>query len=85
MTALGKPNLLKQMSIIITSIQDYWYSHFGNATTHVDLEKFRDALQRLGKNLSPEASETLFRGLDSDKNGILDYIEWTKSLQLDDM
>lgn len=35
--------------------------------------------------MTPEESLTLFKGVDRDNNGEIDYIEWTSFLQLEDM
>ena len=62
-----------------------WSENFGCRKTEINLEEFQAGLKNIGIQLSPEDSETLFRGIDNTSDGKIDYIEWTSSLQLEDM
>jgi len=84
-TALGKPAFLERTSAILKRIKSLWSENFGCRKTEINLEEFQAGLKNIGIQLSPEDSETLFRGIDNTSDGKIDYIEWTSSLQLEDM
>jgi len=84
-TALGKPKFLLKTSEILMQIRNLWISQFSDHTQLVTLKEFQEALTRIGIPLDPEQAEKLFKAFDRDNDGKIDYIEWTTSLQLEDL
>ena len=60
-----------------------WKIYFANDTQQVDIRQFKEALEKMKIFLSDEELVTLFNQFTQD--GHIDYIEWTQSLQLEDL
>lgn len=61
--------------------------HLSNVNDYVqiDVHEFKLLLKKLGIELSKNECEELFATFDVNKTGHIDYIEWTTSLNLEDM
>eukprot|EP00211_Chloroparvula_japonica_P001169 CAMPEP_0119157306 /NCGR_PEP_ID=MMETSP1310-20130426/52690_1 /TAXON_ID=464262 /ORGANISM="Genus nov. species nov., Strain RCC2339" /LENGTH=559 /DNA_ID=CAMNT_0007149921 /DNA_START=3 /DNA_END=1679 /DNA_ORIENTATION=+ len=62
-------------------------AHYGDMLKDlkVNREEFRAIMNHLGIALSKEEFDRLFRSLDTENTGSVDYIEWTTGLNLEDM
>ena len=84
-TALGRPDLLEKLTVILNTIRGLWKDMGASPNTPMSRSQFQEALGRLGVSLDEEESKELFNRLDALKDGKLDYIEWTSYLSLESM
>eukprot|EP01147_Barroeca_monosierra_P002666 gene2667-5560_t len=90
-TALGHPDLLKQLSAAI--VQTQWLFHmFSSAHDNIDhpndgltLDDFRTFFNQYFPDLTEEEIHDFYNVVDSDKNGRVDYVEWTHNLNIEDI
>ncbi|OQR93048.1 proline oxidase [Thraustotheca clavata] len=88
-TALGKPELLQRMSSILVEAQVLFHSLDSKNLSQakeshlkrlVDCPAFKEGIKRWGGKFSEEEVETLFRSLDKEQDGVIDYIDWVSLL-----
>jgi hypothetical protein len=85
MIALGKPELLERISFILLAIRKLYLEKFKKNNPSVTINEFHESLRELGVSLSIEETEKLFRRLDADLSGEIDYIDWTQIVRLEDL
>ncbi|KAI9020605.1 proline dehydrogenase [Hyaloraphidium curvatum] len=81
-TALGNPLLLKRMSVALVELRKLFQRFDVDGTGHVTREQFLQAYARIF--VSGDAA-ALFDELDVDKDGMVDYIEWSNKLVLEEL
>ncbi|KDO29951.1 hypothetical protein SPRG_05141 [Saprolegnia parasitica CBS 223.65] len=88
-TALGKPELLQRMSSILEETQLLFHSldtkNLSDAKESylkrlVDCPTLKEGIKRWGGKYTEEEIETLFRTLDKEQDGVIDYIDWVSLL-----
>eukprot|EP01102_Stenamoeba_stenopodia_P010392 TRINITY_DN3124_c0_g1_i1.p1 TRINITY_DN3124_c0_g1~~TRINITY_DN3124_c0_g1_i1.p1 ORF type:complete len:544 (-),score=116.62 TRINITY_DN3124_c0_g1_i1:2-1633(-) len=85
-TALGKASLLERLSIILIAIRKLFLEKFASKNNgKVTMPEFVAGLKEIGVTLPTEDIEKLFKKFDKEGDGTIDYIEWTQSIQLEDM
>jgi proline dehydrogenase len=70
--------------MIISEIRNLWFSKF-EKQGRVNLDQFLEGLEAMGVKIPRAEAEGLFNSMDKGKDGMIDYLEWTSSLQLEDM
>jgi proline dehydrogenase len=82
LTAIAKPELLEKISSVLRAIKNLWINEFGSsvAATAVDAERFRKFIASIGVSMSADEVDQLFRQIDKNHDGNIDYIEWTRLL-----
>lgn len=81
-TALGNPELLKQASTTLLEIRKLFHRLDKEKTGFVNKEDF---LQTFNTKIEGKDILEYFNHLDVDKDGKIDYIEWTNGLQLEEL
>eukprot|EP01135_Chromosphaera_perkinsii_P009447 Nk52_evm5s1762 gene=Nk52_evmTU5s1762 len=82
-TSLAPPSLLQKMSQMLTYIKTL-FAHFDKEKNgKVNLHNFTLALKEMGYGLNDEEIIMLFNRMDKTKDGEIDYIEFTQSMQID--
>ena len=78
-TALGNPELLKRVSVILIEIKILFMKLDPQESGFVQREDF---LKTFNTIVNGQDSLQYFDGLDGDKDGKIDYIEWTNGLDV---
>lgn len=81
-TALGNPLLLKRISTALVELRRLFLRFDANNTGFVTKDQF---LQAWAKIFVTGDGAALFDKLDADKNGRVDYIEWSNTLVLEEL
>jgi len=81
-TALGNPALLKRASTTLTELRGLFTKFDKKNNGQIDLEDFQ---KQYDMHFATGSSQDFFRSLDKDGNGKIDIIEWTNTLQLEDL
>ncbi|RHY33002.1 hypothetical protein DYB32_001982 [Aphanomyces invadans] len=87
-TAMGKPELLQRMSSILVETQLLFHSLDGPVSRAkksyvdrlVDFPTFKTGIKSAGATFSEEELDALFRALDVEHDGMIDYIDWVSYL-----
>ncbi|XP_067648682.1 proline dehydrogenase 1, mitochondrial-like [Haliotis asinina] len=86
LTALGRPQLLLQMTAVLVSIRNVFDSICGVegdiSTKSVKEEHFLEALQRMNIRITQDESKKWFSVLDVTKDGEVDLLDWENLLEL---
>ena len=53
--------------------------------SEINFQEFSEKIAQLGVNITDEEKEVLFKKLDKNGDGQIDYIEWTEGLNLRDL
>eukprot|EP01096_Ripella_sp_DP13-Kostka_P009427 TRINITY_DN3625_c1_g1_i1.p1 TRINITY_DN3625_c1_g1~~TRINITY_DN3625_c1_g1_i1.p1 ORF type:complete len:655 (+),score=205.23 TRINITY_DN3625_c1_g1_i1:174-1967(+) len=84
-TGLGKPVVLQSISDYLLGVRRLWSSHFQpDRNKGIDKQLFSQAFEKMGIHHTPEKMDKLFSDFDKDKNGEINYIDWTESLNITD-
>lgn len=81
-TALGNPKLLEAMSVAIVELRKLFLKFDIDKTGFVSREQFAVAYNKF---FTGGDVESIFATLDRDNNQIIDYIEWSNGLALEDL
>ncbi|RHY01038.1 hypothetical protein DYB30_006354 [Aphanomyces astaci] len=92
-TAMGKPELLQRMSSILVETQLLFHSLDGPVSRAkesyvdrlVDYPTFKTGIQSAGASFTEEELDALFRALDVEQDGVIDYIDWVSYLNTMDL
>jgi hypothetical protein len=80
MTALGKPEFLQHLSMILNETRGQFSSFHAEAgvpaPATLTLDAFRGQAQKFRAGLSDDEIEALFKVVDVDGSGCVDFIEW---------
>jgi hypothetical protein len=80
MTALGKPELLQHLSMILTETRGQFSSFHAEpgspAPVTLSLDAFRGQAQKFRAGMTDSEIEALFKLVDVDSSGCIDFIEW---------
>ncbi|KAF0685761.1 Aste57867_22369 [Aphanomyces stellatus] len=87
-TAMGKPELLQRMSSILVETQLLFHSLDGPVSRAkqsyvdrlVDFPTFKSGIKNAGATFSEDELDALFRALDVEKDGVIDYVDWVSYL-----
>ncbi|CAK4084831.1 unnamed protein product [Aphanomyces euteiches] len=87
-TAMGKPELLQRMSSILVATQILFHSLDGPVSRAkqsyvdrlVDYPTFKIGIKKAGATFTEEELDTLFRALDVQHDGMIDYVDWVSYL-----
>eukprot|EP01031_Cornospumella_fuschlensis_P034235 gene34236-41441_t len=82
LTALGNPELLKRVSTTLVETRRLFHKLDKEQSGFVTREAF---LQTFSTKIEGQDVLTYFNALDSDRDGRINYIEWTNNLQLEDL
>ncbi|XP_048252293.1 proline dehydrogenase 1, mitochondrial-like isoform X2 [Haliotis rufescens] len=86
LTALGRPQLLLQMTEVLVSIRNIFDSICGVegdiCTKSVKEENFLEALQKMNIRISQNESKKWFSVLDVTKDGEVDLLDWENLLEM---
>jgi proline dehydrogenase len=82
LTALGNPRLLETISIALIELRRLFQKFDTNASGIVTREEFMLAYE---KYFSGGDVDSLFQSLDVNKDGCIDYVEWSEGLLLEDL
>ncbi|XP_046575003.1 LOW QUALITY PROTEIN: proline dehydrogenase 1, mitochondrial-like [Haliotis rubra] len=86
LTALGRPQLLLQMTEVLVSIRNVFDSICGVegdiSSKSVKEEHFLEALQRMNIRITQDESKKWFSVLDVTKDGEVDLLDWENLLEL---
>jgi proline dehydrogenase len=82
-TALGDPALLERMSVSIIELQKLFLKFDNDGTGTVTREKFMVAYNNFF--IGGEDVDVVFNNLDTDRDGEVDYIEWTNNIVIEDL
>lgn len=77
MTALGNPELLRRVSVTLTELGNLFHRLDPQGTGKVSREAFLSVFR-------PSVLDTFDR-IDSDRDGSVDYIEWTNGLRVEEL
>ena len=80
MTALGRPELLERLSAILNSLSASFSRLDTDGTGQLTAAKFIDGLQRAGSTLNAEQLASIFRDLDLNADGMVEYADWMDGL-----
>eukprot|EP00045_Choanoeca_perplexa_P008144 m.74701 g.74701 ORF g.74701 m.74701 type:complete len:556 (+) comp14373_c0_seq1:211-1878(+) len=84
-TALGLPDLLERIATAIMRTQ-WLFSQFDTTQSQtIKEEEFAMAYKTFFPDTDDSQSKALFKHLDVDANGEIDYIEWTHNLNMEDV
>ena len=78
-TALGNPELLKRVSVTLNELKNLFLKLDKEKTGFVCRDDF---LKTFGAVINGQNSLSYFDSIDSDKDGKIDYIEWTNGLDI---
>jgi proline dehydrogenase len=89
-TAMGKPELLQRMSSILVETQVLFHSLDDKEKVSpakqsylnrlIDYPTLKSGLKRCGVQCTEAELDTLFRSLDKEQEGVIDYIDWVSLL-----
>lgn len=82
-TALGDPALLERMSVAIVELHKLFMKFDSDQTGVVTRDQFTVAYNKFF--LGGEDVDVIFDSMDTDKDGDVDYIEWTNNIQIEDL
>jgi proline dehydrogenase len=82
-TALGDPKLLERMSTAITELHNLFTKFDVEKKGKVTREQFASAYDKFF--VGGEDVQSVFDRMDSDRDGDIDYVEWTNSLVVEDL
>ncbi|RYG65709.1 hypothetical protein EON64_11355 [archaeon] len=82
LTALGNPELLKRVSTTLVEMRRLFHKLDAAQSGFVTRDAF---LQTFSTKIEGQDVLTYFNALDSDKDGQVNYIEWTNNLQLEEL
>ena len=94
LTALGKPEFLERVSVILREITTLFNSFVtveGDQEVtdcRISLVQFHHGIRKLGlgtAEISDEDIELIFRRMDTDRSGYIEYLEWIEYLQFSDL
>jgi proline dehydrogenase len=82
LTAIAKPELLEKVSSVLRAIKNLWINEFGSSVhaSAVDRERFGKFIAAIGVSMTNDEVDQLFSQIDLNRDGNIDYIEWTRLL-----
>lgn len=80
-TALGNPELLKRASATLTALKQLFFK-LDNKTGFVSKADF---LKTFATAVEGSSAEKIFETMDTNKDGQIDYIEWSNGINLEDL
>jgi len=83
-TALGNPALLKRMSIVLNEIRALFAKFDEDGTGRITKEQFRKQYH-FYFNINPNFDDEAFNELDIDRDGIVDYLEWSNAITMENV
>jgi proline dehydrogenase len=84
-TGLGRPILLEALASVVYAVRKAFIDLDEDGTNALNFEKFYSGIRKLGVEFSETEAKELFDRFDTDKNGIIDIIEWTEYLKVEDL
>ncbi|KAK9815561.1 hypothetical protein WJX72_005858 [[Myrmecia] bisecta] len=84
-TALGNPKLLERVSNGLLSIRNLFMQFDKDANNVITREEFAEVYEALFTDSSAPRIEKLFRYLDRDHTGYIDYLSWSRRIKLQDV
>ena len=81
-TALTDPELLEKMSIIVVEIRNLFLKFDKNKTGMINADDFKRAYNYF---FSGEQAEEIFDLIDTDRSGLVDYVEWSNTITVEDL
>ncbi|BDA48708.1 Proline dehydrogenase 1, mitochondrial [Coccomyxa sp. Obi] len=85
LTALGNPKLLERVSAGLVAIRNLFGQFDLNHDNVVSHEEFEEVYAELFNDASPERMDQLFRYLDKDNTGVVDFLSWSRRIRLQDI
>jgi len=88
LTALGKPEFLERISLVLAEIRSHFRSFavdqldLDEYDRKISLPQFKEGVKKLGVGVSEEVMEKIFKNMDTDRSGFIEYLEWIDYLSL---
>ncbi|KAK9799009.1 hypothetical protein WJX73_003308 [Symbiochloris irregularis] len=84
-TALGNPKLLERVSTTLSELHRLFERFDTDDSGFITKDKFFKVYEQLFVDANPERMEEVFNQLDTNHNGHVDYIGWTKRVSIGDV
>jgi len=84
-TALGQPALLERASAALVQVRELFSRFDRDGSGTVTHEEFHRIYSEHFQDASEARTDKLFQYLDSSHDGVIDYMEWTNRVRLEDM
>ncbi|KAK9839435.1 hypothetical protein WJX81_001871 [Elliptochloris bilobata] len=84
-TALGNTKLLERVSSGLVAIRNLFSQFDINKDNVIEREEFASVYSELFTDATPERLEGLFKYLDKDDVGVVDFLSWSRGLRLHDV
>ena len=81
-TALTNPQLLEKMSKVVVEIRNLFLKFDKNNTGYIEVDEFKRGYDYF---FDGEMAAEVFNRIDSDRDGIIDYIEWSNTITIEDL
>ncbi|CAK0740844.1 hypothetical protein CVIRNUC_001281 [Coccomyxa viridis] len=85
LTALGNPKLLERTSAGLKAIDNLFAEFDLNHDHVISHEEFNQVYSELFSDCTPERMDQLFRYLDKDNTGYIDFLSWSRRIRLQDV
>eukprot|EP00602_Paraphysomonas_sp_CaronLab_P001692 CAMPEP_0185033924 /NCGR_PEP_ID=MMETSP1103-20130426/23340_1 /TAXON_ID=36769 /ORGANISM="Paraphysomonas bandaiensis, Strain Caron Lab Isolate" /LENGTH=403 /DNA_ID=CAMNT_0027570369 /DNA_START=420 /DNA_END=1631 /DNA_ORIENTATION=+ len=83
-TALTDPKLLEKMSTTVTELRNLFLKFDIDGSGFITKDEFRKQYERHFSGSGAEVEE-VFRMLDSDQDGMVDYVSWSNIITIEDL
>lgn len=84
-TALGNPLLLERISMAITELHKLFNRFDSDGNGLISTEEFQTAYDQFFTDSNSEAMRALLRQLDPNDSGMIDYVQWTNSIKVEEL
>jgi proline dehydrogenase len=84
-TGLGRPALLEALANVVHTVRKTFLDLDTAGTNALDFNNFHLGIKKLGIQISEAEAKDLFVRFDHDEDGVIDILEWTEYLKVEDL
>lgn len=84
LTGLGRPELLETVSDVVQSVRMAFINLQKSNPNELTWSEFLSGIRSLNVNIEDSEAKDLFHRFDQDKDGKIDFLEWTEYLRVED-